>query len=107
MDLREYLSAQGTSPFGVWFNALEAQAAARVAVVLARMENGNLANAKGVGAGVMECRIDVGPGYRIYFGRDGDSLIILLAGGTKRRQQRDIEAAQERWTDYKRRKRGS
>ncbi len=107
MDLREYLSAQGTSPFGVWFNALEAQAAARVAVALARLENGNLANAKGVGAGVMECRIDVGPGYRIYFGRDGDTLIILLAGGTKRRQQRDIEAAQERWTDYKRRKRGS
>lgn len=68
------------------------------------MERGSLSNTKGVGVGVMECRIDVGPGYRIYFGRDGETLIILLAGGTKRRQQRDIEAAQERWADYKKRR---
>jgi putative addiction module killer protein len=71
------------------------------------MAQGNLSNTKGVGAGVLEYRIDAGPGYRIYFGRDGQTLIILLAGGTKRRQQRDIEAAQTRWTDYKKRKRGS
>jgi putative addiction module killer protein len=65
------------------------------------MEQGNV---KGVGAGVLEYRIDFGPGYRVYFGRDGVNLVILLAGGTKRRQQRDIETAQARWTDYKRRK---
>ena len=53
----------------------------------------------------MEYRIDFGPGYRVYFGRDGDALVILLGGGTKRRQQRDIDDAKTRWTDYKRRKR--
>ncbi len=107
MELQEYLTATGKSPFGAWFNGLDAQAAARVAVAMSRMERGNLSNTKGVGVGVMECRIDVGPGYRIYFGRDGETLIILLAGGTKRRQQKDIEAAQELWADYKRRKKGT
>lgn len=76
-----------------------------MATALVRMEQGNLANAKSVGAGVSECRIDFGPGYRVYYGRDGDTLIILLAGGSKKRQQRDIEAAKERWRDYKARKR--
>ena len=52
-------------------------------------------------------RLDFGPGYRIYFGRDGHDLVILLGGGTKRRQQQDIEAALDRWTDYKRRKKGA
>lgn len=70
------------------------------------MERGNLSNAKGVGAGVIEYRIDFGPGCRIYFGRDGDTLVILLAGGTKKRQQRDIEMAHIRWADYKLRKKG-
>ena len=65
-----------------------------------------MSNAKGVGAGVLEYRIDFGPGYRIYFGQDGVDLVILLAGGTKRRQQRDVETAQTRWADYKERKKG-
>lgn len=59
---------------------------------------------KGVGAGVFEFRIDFGPGYRLYFGKDGETLIILLGGGTKKRQDRDITTAHERWSDYKRRK---
>jgi putative addiction module killer protein len=59
---------------------------------------------KGVGSGVQEYRIDFGPGYRIYFGKDGDRLVILLGGGTKRRQQKDIALALERWTDYRKRK---
>lgn len=63
--------------------------------------------AKSVGAGVLELRMDFGPGYRIYFGRDGDLLVILLGGGTKRRQQADIEAAQSLWREYKQRKRES
>ena len=66
---------------------------------------GNLSNAKGVGGGVLEYRIDFGPGYRIYFGQDGDALIILLGGGTKVRQQRDIEGAVALWREYRRRKR--
>jgi putative addiction module killer protein len=72
------------------------------------MEQGNLSNVnvKGVGEGVLECRIDFGPGYRIYFGRDGETIIVLLTGGTKKRQQRDIDAAHAYWQDYKRGKRG-
>ncbi len=69
------------------------------------MEQGNLSGAKGVGAGVSEYRIDFGPGYRVYFGKDGDTLIILLGGGTKKRQQKDIETAQDLWREYKQRKR--
>jgi putative addiction module killer protein len=70
------------------------------------MEQGNLSNAKTVGDGVLEYRIDFGPGYRVYFGRDGDALILLLGGGTKRQQQEDIQAAHVRWRNYKSRKRG-
>jgi putative addiction module killer protein len=107
LELVEYLDTDGHSPFSIWFNELDAQSAARITVALNRMEQGNLSNAKGVGAGVLEYRIDTGPGYRIYFSRDGARLIILLGGGTKRRQEKDIEAAQACWADYKKRKRGS
>ena len=69
------------------------------------MEAGNLSNIRGVGSGVLEQRINVGPGYRVYFGRDGDTLIVLLGGGTKARQQRDIEDARQLWQEYKRRQR--
>lgn len=68
------------------------------------MGQGNFSNAKGVGGGVYEYRVNYGPGYRIYFGKDGDRLVILLAGGTKKRQASDINQAIERWRDYKRRK---
>jgi len=69
------------------------------------MEQGNFSNTKGVGTSVSECLIDFGPGYRIYFGRDGNTLVILLGGGTKKRQQKDIERAKILWKEYKRRKR--
>ena len=104
LELRYFLASDGGSPFEEWFASLNAQAAAKVAVALARLEQGNLSNAKGVGDGVLEYRIDWGPGYRVYFGRDGDVLVILLTGGTKQRQQRDIETAKTSWSDYKRRK---
>ena len=68
------------------------------------MEAGNLSNVKSVDSGLLEYRIDYGPGYRIYFGRDGERLIILLAGGTKKRQQADIATALMRWSEYKQRK---
>lgn len=106
IEIQEYLDTRGRSPFARWFNRLDAQAAAKVVTVLVRMENGNLSNSKSVGAGVLECRIDFGPGYRVYFGRDGDDLIVLLGGGTKPRQQKDINMAQDLWQEYKRRKRG-
>lgn len=104
MEIKEFLDGRGGSPFASWFDDLDAQAAAKVTVALTRMERGNLSNAKGVGGGVQEYRIDWGPGYRVYFGQDGDTLIILLCGGTKRRQQDDIAAAQAHWAEYKRRK---
>ena len=107
VDVREYLDPQGRSPFERWFNRLNAPAAAKVASALVRMEQGNLSNAKGVGAGVFEYRIDFGPGYRVYFGKDGETLIILVGGGTKKLQQRDIEMAKDRWQDYNRRKKAA
>ena len=104
LDVREYEDETGDSPFAAWFADLDATAAAKVTVAVARIGQGNLSNVKGVGEGVLEFRIDSGPGYRVYFGRDGDVFVILLAGGTKKRQQRDIESAKARWLDYKRRK---
>ncbi len=104
LELRYYLAGDGESPFQKWFSDLNAAAAAKVAVALARLEQGNLSNVKTVAEGVLEYRIDWGPGYRVYFGRDGDVLVILLTGGTKQRQQNDIDAAKASWTDYKRRR---
>lgn len=106
MNVREYQTEAGKSPFGDWFTRLDAQTAAKVAVAIIRLEAGNFSNVKTVGAGVFEYRLNFGPGYRIYFARDGERIIILLAGGTKRRQQKDIESAQARWADYKARKTG-
>ncbi len=103
-EIRYYLSPGGESPFERWFAALEAVARAKVTVAVARLEQGNTSNVKGVGQGVLEYRIDFGPGYRVYFGRDGETLVILLTGGSKKRQQRDIEAAVALWADYKRRR---
>jgi putative addiction module killer protein len=68
------------------------------------VEQGNFSSMKSVGGGVLEFRIDFGPGYRIYFGRDGGEIVVLLAGGTKKRQRQDISTAQARWADYKQRK---
>jgi putative addiction module killer protein len=104
LDVREYLAANGSSPHAKWFNRLNPQAAAKVAIAITRMAQGNLSNAKSVGSGVQEYRIDFGPGYRIYFGRDGERLLILLGGGTKKRQQDDIRIAQGLWANYRRRK---
>jgi putative addiction module killer protein len=104
MQVLEYLDSAGRSPFGRWFDGLTPHAAAKIAIALTRLGQGNLSNVKGIGGGVLEYRVDSGPGYRIYLGRDGETIIILLGGGTKQRQQRDITAAHERWADYKRRK---
>jgi putative addiction module killer protein len=93
LELREYLTADGRSPYAAWFERLNREAAVKAAAALARMQQGNLSNAKVVGAGVYEYRIDFGPGYRIYFGKDGDRMVILVGGGTKKRQEQDIQTA--------------
>ena len=105
--VQEYLDSRGHSPYAAWFNSLDALAAAKVAAVLYRIELGNFSNVKGVGAGVFERTIDFGPGYRIYFGKAGQELVILLGGSSKRRQSAAIATAQERWQDYRRRAEGS
>ena len=105
ITIREYIDENSRSPYAKWFNRLNALAAAKVATALVRMEQGNFSTSKGIGEGVFECRIDFGPGYRIYFGKDGDTLVILLGGGTKKRQQKDIMTAKIIWKEYKRRKR--
>ena len=73
---------------------MDATAAAKVTIALAHLERGNLSNVKGVGGGVLEYKVDFGPGYRIYFGKDGDRLVILISGGAKKRQGDDIAEAQ-------------
>lgn len=106
VDIRiiEYLDGQARSPFAAWFDGLNAPAAAKVTAGLYQLAAGNWSSVKGVGGGVFERKIDFGPGYRVYFGKDGDRLVILLGGSSKQRQQQAIEAAHERWADYRRRK---
>jgi putative addiction module killer protein len=101
IEVREYLDTEGNSPYAKWFDRLNVTAAVKVTTAVHRMEQGNFSNMKGVGAGVYEYRIDFGPG----FGKDGGRLVLLLAGGTKKRQDADIAAAKGHWRDYKRRKR--
>ena len=105
IEIREYLGRAGRKLFGDWFDRLNSEAAHRVTTALYRLGLGNFSNVKGVGGGVFECRIDFGPGYRVYFGKDGEQIVILLIGGTKKRQQDDIALAGECWQDYKRQKR--
>jgi putative addiction module killer protein len=98
------LEIAGRSPFGLWFERLDATAAAKVTVAITKLQMGNHSNVKSVGGGIAEFKIDFGPGYRLYFGKDGNKLIILLCGGDKKTQSRDIEKARKYWQDYKRKK---
>ena len=97
VEIRGFVDAQSRSRFARWFNRLDARAAAKVTAALVRMEQANFSNVKQIGAGVSE--------YRIYFGMDGPTRIILLCGGTKIRQQQDVESAMNLWREYRRRKR--
>ena len=86
IEVRESLDTEGNSSCAKWFDRLNVAAAVKVATAVHRMGQDNFSNVKGVGTGVFELRINVGPGYRIYFGKDGNQLVILLAGGTKKHQ---------------------
>ena len=103
-DVREYIDLRGRGQYRKWFDGLNSSAAAKVATALTRLSGANFSNVKGVGAGLFEYRVDFGPGYRIYFGKDGERLVILLGGGSKSRQRSDIVAAAARWQEYKKRK---
>jgi len=104
IDIREYHDRDDHSPFREWLDKLNAEAARKVTTALYRVGMGNFSSVKSVGAGVFECKIHFGPGYRVYFGKDGERIVILLGGGTKQRQQNDIRLALGRWEDYQRRK---
>jgi len=105
--IENYLTESGVDPFATWFDKLNAIAAAKITTALYRMEMGNFSNVEGVGEGVFEYKIHFDPGYRIYFGQDGDEFVILLGGGSKKQQSKDIKKAQELWREYKRlKKRG-
>ncbi len=99
IDVQEYIAADGSCPYEKLFNSLNAQAAAKVAIAITRISQGNLSNVKVLRGGLHEYRIDF-----IYLGRDGQRIIILLGGGTKKRQRQDIRNALKLWQEYKNRK---
>lgn len=104
-EVRYYTLKEGVCPYLKWFDKLRDQRAQqRIDARLARVRNGLFGDAKSVGGGVSELRIDYGPGYRLYYGRDGDQIVILLCGGDKSTQDADIAKAREYWTEYKARK---
>ena len=94
-EVREYVDTSGQSPFREWFESLDPIAAVKVAVALERLSLGHTAAFKGLGEGISEWKIHFGPDYRIYVGKDGERLVILLGGGTKKRQQHNIENAKQ------------
>jgi len=102
-QIRELLLGDGSSPYADWFNDLPPDAAAKVATAKLRMQLGNLSNLEWF-RGIGEYKIDFGPGWRIYLAKDGIQIIVLLGGGSKKGQQKDIDRAVELWEDYKRRK---
>jgi putative addiction module killer protein len=105
-EVRIYRLAAGRMPYAEWMDALsDDRARQKVDARIARLRIGNFGVARSVGDGVQELKIDFGPGYRVYFGRDGDTLVILLCGGTKGTQNEDIRKAKEFWKDYKARTR--
>lgn len=104
VEILEYVTEDGRNVFRSWLHALKDRAArARIRVRLNRVRLGNMGDCKSVGQGVSELRIDYGPGYRLYFGRSGSTIVILLCAGTKKSQVKDIKLAQEYWAEYQRR----
>lgn len=104
MIVQEYIREDGSCPFRSWFDGLDPQAAAKVATAIVRLELGSASNVKWIGGGLGEYRIDWGPGYRLYLAEKGDELVILFVGGTKKRQQSDIDQAGVLMNEYKARK---
>ncbi|MBF0481572.1 MAG: type II toxin-antitoxin system RelE/ParE family toxin [Desulfovibrionaceae bacterium] len=101
----QYLKTGGRGPFREWLLALrDVKARAKIRARLARARAGNIGDSKALGGGIYEMRVDFGPGYRVYFGQGGAESIVLLCGGDKSEQERDVETAREYWADYLERK---
>jgi len=106
IEVQEYVSDKGVCPFSHWLDSLsDITARAKIRIRVNRVRLGNFGDSRPVGDGVQELRIDYGPGYRVYFYRDGIKLVLLLCGGNKKHQTRDIKEAKIYLQDYKRRKR--
>jgi putative addiction module killer protein len=102
--LQEYVTADGKNPFREWLNGLrDIHTRAKIRVRLNRVRLGNFGDAKSVGSGVAELRVAYGPGYRVYFARAGNAVVLLLCGGDKSTQKHDIGTAKDYWLDYQRR----
>lgn len=103
--LTYYIDGSGRKPFREWLYKLRDRTAiARITTGLERVELGNLGDHKSVGSGVMELRINYGPGYRVYYALEGNQVVLLLIGGDKSTQNRDIETAKEYWMDHQERR---
>ena len=101
VEIRNYETADGVQPVAVWMNNLrDSTARLRIAARIERLGKGLPGDRKSAGGGVRELRIDHGPGYRVYYAQHGNALILLLCGGDKRTQAKDIERAHEYWKDY-------
>ena len=100
LTIREFVTADGRNPFRDWLDTLDLRVRARIQARVLRFEMGNLGDHKSAGGGVWEARLRFGSGYRIYFGRDGFSIIVLLAGGSKSSQSQDISRAKSFWREY-------
>jgi len=102
-----YSRSDGSEPFTDWLRGLrDGGGRGRIRQRIARLRLGNFGDTRSVGNGVFELRLHVGPGYRVYFGREGDRAVILLCGGDKGSQDRDIERAKEYWRDHRSRSDG-
>ena len=100
-EIRRYITANGKVPFAEWLDRLrDRRARLKIKLRLDRVEEGNLGDCRSVGEGVFELRIDYGPGYRVYFGQIGLRIVLLLCGGDKSTQEKDICKAKEYWADY-------
>src|SRR5437762_6667976 len=106
LTVLEYLTADGLNPFRSWLQQLDVSIRQRIQARMFRFQLGNLGDHKSVGGGVWEARLDFGPGYRVYFGKDGAAVILLLAGGDKASQSKDIAAAKHYWKDFREAKHG-
>ena len=104
IELLRYQREDGREPFSEWLNALRDKVAqARIRMRLRQVQSGNFGDGEPVGEGVIELRVHVGAGYRVYCGRHGKSVVLLLCGGDKRSQTGDIKRARELWSEWKRR----
>lgn len=101
MEIRHYLTEDGTDIYAAWFDSLrDIRGKVSITRRIDRMAQGNFGDHKHCRDGVWELRVDVGPGYRVYYGLDGDILVLLLCGGDKSTQTRDIARAARYWNDY-------